>query len=185
MDTLFDHSATIVVPMLFESMLAIGAVLLIGSGGAKLFDRAPTRGALAAAGLPASDSTVVALALVELAAGLSALTLSSPLGVLAVSALYLGFSGFVAYALGRRIPIQSCGCFGKVDTPPDATHLVVNLTLAVSALGALTQPRLVDRLIETPGPGIGFAVMAVIGSYLTYLMLAEWPATLRAMRGST
>ena len=69
--------------MLFESMLAIGAVLLIGSGGMKLLDRAPTRGALSAAHLPSSEAVVVALAAVEMAVGAAALTIDHAASALA------------------------------------------------------------------------------------------------------
>ena len=183
-DTSFTHPRTIVDPMLFESMLAIGAVLLIASGGAKLADRAPTRGALSAAGLPSSDAFVVALALTEVAAGAAALVVRSPFAALLVAVLYLGFAVFVLHALRRGLPIQSCGCFGKVDAPPTSTHVVVTLLLAVGAVGAASGTRLVDRLAETPTMGTAFLVMTSIGAYLTYLLLAELPRTLQAARGS-
>lgn len=175
----------IVAAMLFESMLAIGAVLLMGSGGMKLFDRAPTRGALSASGLPSSEPVVLVLAATEIAIGSSVITIDHPAAALALATIYLGFAGFVAYALRRRLPIQSCGCFGKSDTPPSLAHLVVNLTLAASGVVVATSDSVAARL----GTGSAWSVagllgMAAIGAYVTYLLLAEFPATMSAVRGS-
>ena len=171
--------------MLFESMLAIGAVLLIGSGGAKLIDRAPTRGALAAARLPSGEFVVLGLAALEVAAGAGALLVDLRVVPLVLAATYLAFACFVGYALLRDIPIQSCGCFGRVDTPPTTTHIAMNLTFAVAGVVASDAPRLIDRILEAPGAGFGFLTMTLIGAYLTYLMLAELPATLRATKNAT
>ena len=43
------------------------------------------------------------------------------------------FTAFVVYALVRHLPIGSCGCFGKVDTPPSVVHVVLNLGAIVAA----------------------------------------------------
>jgi len=33
----------------------------------------------------------------------------------------------------RHVPLKSCGCFGKEDTPPTTGHLVLNVAAAVVA----------------------------------------------------
>ena len=53
-----------------------------------------------------------------------------------VAVSYLAFAGFVVVALRSGAPISSCGCFGKVDTPPSLVHVVIDLVLAaVAAVG--------------------------------------------------
>jgi hypothetical protein len=168
--------------MLFESVLAIGAVLLVGSGGNKIFDTAPTRAALRAAELPATRTAVVTLGMFELVVGLSALAIPGASAPLAVAATYLGFTAFVVYALRRNIPIRSCGCFGKTDTPPSRAHVIVNVAIAVGAVVAAGSPRLLDRVMAEPTSGAVLVLMTGIGAYLLYLILAELPATLAAAR---
>jgi hypothetical protein len=168
--------------MPFESMLTISAVLLIVSGGSKLADPTPTRGALHAAGLVSGGWVVVCLAVAEVAAGVVALTVPGRVVALPVAALYLGFAGFVAWALRSGIPLQSCGCFGRRDTPPGRTHLVVNLTAAAAALAAAHETALLDRVLAAPVTGLLELIFAGIGAFLTYLVLAVLPETLTAAK---
>ncbi len=173
---------TSLVTMLLESMLVIAALLLILSGGAKLADGGPTTGALRAARLPANRAAVTALGLVEIAAGASALVTPHPAAGLAVASLYVGFAGFVAWALRRDLPIQSCGCFGKRDTPPTRSHVVVNLALAAGSAGAAGRASLFDRFGSDALEAGGVMVFAALATYLLYLILAEMPATIAAAR---
>jgi hypothetical protein len=173
---------TSLIAMLLESMLVIAALLLVLSGGAKLADGGPTAGALRSARLPAGRPVVTGLALTEIIAGTSALIMSHPAAGLAVASLYVGFAGFVAWALRRDLPIQSCGCFGKRDTPPTPGHIVVNLTLAAAAAGAAGRPPLFDRFGTDILEASGVLFFGAIGTYLLYLMLAELPATMAAAR---
>lgn len=168
--------------MLFESMVVIAAVLLIMSGGAKIVDAGPTRGALRAAHLPSSKVVVRVLAVTEVLVGAASLTFDHPGPVLALGVLYVGFAGFVGWSMRRGLPIQSCGCFGKTDTPPTAAHVVVNLTLAAAAFLSARRPPLLDRLFESPIETGGVLAFALIGVYLTYLLLTELPATMTAAR---
>ncbi len=50
-------------------------------------------------------------------------------------AVYSAFAVFVIVALRRGLSIQSCGCFGRVDTPPSVAHIAVNLVAATTAAG--------------------------------------------------
>jgi hypothetical protein len=171
--------------MLFESMLAIGAVLLIGSGGMKLIDRAPTRGALEAAGLPSSTFAVLVLAVLEITVGTAALVADHPASALAVAGVYLGFGAFVGYALANDVPIQSCGCFGRVDTPPSVAHLALNGAFALAAVVVALTGSLAGRLdTGTVFETSGILFMASIGAYLSYLLLSEFPTLMRLVRGN-
>jgi hypothetical protein len=168
--------------MLLESMLVISALLLILSGGAKLADGGPTMGALRSARLPAGRPLVTGLGLIEIVAGASALITPHPAAGLAVASLYVGFAGFVAWALRRNLPIQSCGCFGKRDTPPTHGHVVVNVALAAGSAGAAGRVSLFDRFGTDAAEAGGILVFATIAAYLVYLVLAELPATMAAAR---
>ena len=50
-----------------------------------------------------------------------------------VAFAYAGFAVFVLVALRRGWALTSCGCFGRPDTPPTLTHVVLNAGAAVSA----------------------------------------------------
>jgi len=84
-------------------------------------------------GLPASAAGVRLSGAAAVILSLGAVVrLDRPLA-LAVSASYLALSAFVAAALTRNVPLQSCGCFGRQDTPPTVGHLALNVAAAVVA----------------------------------------------------
>jgi hypothetical protein len=100
-----------------------------------------------------------------------------------VAAIYLAFAGFVAYALVRKIPIQSCGCFGKADTPPSWLHLGFNVLSAAAASGvALSRRPPVDVLGDQPLWGIPYLGFVALGVWTVYLLLTELPRLREAAR---
>jgi hypothetical protein len=166
---------------MLEGWFFITAALLVLSGGSKFRDPEPTRGALRAARLPSSRHAVLALATAEIAIAATALLWPSPWAAGAVAVAYFGFAGFVAAALARRWPIQSCGCFGRSDSRPGASHLVVNLAnagaaVAVAAAGGLD---LGSILAAQPGAGLPYIGFVAIGSFLLALVMSELPGVLR------
>ncbi|CAN5860742.1 hypothetical protein BH23ACT5_BH23ACT5_01660 [soil metagenome] len=168
---------------MLEAWFFIAAVLLIVSGGLKLIDPAPTRGALQAAGLPAGRWASPALGFVEILAGTTGLIIGGWAAGL-VFVVYAGFAGFVVYALWRQLPISSCGCFGKPDTPPTRIHVAFNLLSAVAAAGVvLTGQAPVDILLGQPLWGLPYLGHVALGVTVVYLLLAELPATLSAGKG--
>jgi hypothetical protein len=125
----------------------------------------------------------VALAAVEIAVGVAALTIDHAASALAVSAVYTGFGAFVWYALRRRIPIQSCGCFGRVDTPPSTAHLALDGTFALAGFVVAYTGSLAGRLgTASVLESSGVLVVATIGAYVSYLLLAELPTLMLAVR---
>lgn len=160
---------------MLEAWFFIAAALLVLSGGSKIMDPAPTRGALKAAGLPDGAWGVKAIGGVEIAGAILGLVLGGwAAGIVAVT--YLGFALFVANALLREIPIQSCGCFGRTDTPPTWSHLVFNLASAAAAVGvAVTGTVPVDLFIDQPLLGIPYLGFVTVGVWVVYLLLAELP----------
>lgn len=169
---------------MLEGWFFITAGLLVLSGGSKVRDPDPTRGALRAAGLPSSLGAVYTLAALEIAVGATALAVPHPMTAIAVASLYLGFGAFVAYALARRLPLQSCGCFGKSDTPPGPVHVVLNLGSAAmaSVVALVGGADLFAVLADQPAAGIPYIGFVGLGAVLVALVLSELPAVLAGRR---
>ena len=113
---------------------AIATVLLALGGAAKAVRPRDTAQALTAVGIrfPRVLPRVVVRVggAVEAILATAALLVGGPVlcGLVALS--YLAFAGFVLVALRTGAPISSCGCFGKVDTPPSIVHVVLDLAFA-------------------------------------------------------
>jgi len=117
--------------------------------------------------------------------GIGALAVGGPVFAGLVALSYLVFAGFVVVALRSRSPISSCGCFGKVDTPPSIVHVVIDLVafgVAVVVAGSGDTVALVDVLADQPLFGIPFALLVVTGIYLMFLAFTALPKTLAVAR---
>jgi hypothetical protein len=160
----------------------IASVVLALAGVRKLVDPDSTRGALRQMGLPWRGPVVVLLAVGEVFTGLYAAIDGSRAAGIAVMAWYLGFAVFVAVALRRSVPLASCGCLGKPDTPPTPAHLLVNVLFTAVALGVAIDPYgpTADLLGDQPAAGVPLLLWVGLGVYVTYLVLAVLPATLEA-----
>ena len=176
-DGRFDPPSLLVV----EGWFFLSAALLLVSGGAKLANPAPTSGALRVAGLVSSSRVVYTLAVAEIATGAASLLGGGAWGGWASAILYGAFGMFVAFALRRRVPISSCGCFGKVDTPPSVVHLLLNVAgLGGGVWAALTSaPSLISVLREQPLAGLLYLGFLVAGTYAAYLLLTALPVLLK------
>lgn len=121
-------------------------------------------GALRSLGVPADALVVRSLAAAELALGGLALTTTHWAVAVLVAASYATFTGFTSAALARNSPVDSCGCLGRLDTPPSWRHLVVLGAALVGAIGVAADPSpsLVERLTDDGGGGIAFVVVAVV-----------------------
>lgn len=149
-------------------------------------DPEPTRGALKATGLPSATAVAMTLGVWEIAAGAIALVFGGVIGGGMLALTYLGFAGFVGFALARNLPIQSCGCFGRDDTPPTWLHVAVNLTAATAGtwIAVTGTGDLLSTLGQQPLAGIPYVGFVGIGVYALYLLLAELPQTLSLARGT-
>lgn len=168
------------VPVWTGAYLA-AALLLVAAGLAKVRRPADTSIALRRAGLPVPEWAVRAGAAAEVAAGCWAFTSGrAAAGLVALS--YLGFAGFVALALRRGSPVSSCGCFGKADSPPTVSHVVLNLAAAATAAwGAFhAHPDVVSVLRHQPLAGVPLVLLMGAAAYLAYLVVAVMPKTLAA-----
>lgn len=153
-----------------------GAVLII-SGGTKLVDPGPTAGAMTTARLPASRGLVYAMAMWEIVAGAVAVVIGGRLGGSVILSTYAGFAMFIAYALHNDLPIQSCGCFGRADTPPSMMHLWVNVSAALAGAWLILRggAGLASILQDQPLLGIPYVGFLAIGAYAIVLALTELP----------
>lgn len=157
------------------------AALLVAAGAAKLLDPLPLVRALRSAGLPVRTALAAPLvrlaALLELVLGGLALVTGSSLAAVGVAASYAAFTAFVLLALRRGGVLASCGCFGKADTPPTATHVVVTGALALVAAAVAVRPLgpLPGLLADAPGAGVPLLVATAAVAATCYLVLALLP----------
>ncbi len=164
-------------------VLVLTALLAL-AGAMKLARPAPTAGALRAMQLPARFVLVRTLGAVELVVGVVALCTASRPWLALTGAAYLAFAAFVAAALVSGAPLQSCGCFGRADTPPTVVHLAVNVvaaaTLLLAAATHVAAPA--DTLADQPCSAVPFVALVATSLYLTYLVLTALPAVLSLSR---
>jgi hypothetical protein len=110
-------------------------VILLGfAGAAKAVHPDDTATALAGAGLRTGRTVVRAGAVAEVGLAVAAVAWPSPLTGALVAAAYCGFAGFIVVALRRGWALESCGCFGRPDTPPTRAHAVLNSAAAAAAV---------------------------------------------------
>lgn len=165
--------------MLAQAVAAVALGVLGLAGTAKLVDPDPTSGALGAAGFPSGRTVTRTLGIIEISATIAGLTVGGIVTVIP-AVLYLAFAWFTLSGVLNRRPIQSCGCFGREDTPPSWLHVTYNSVAAVM-LGwvALTdaQPIIWSApLVEL----MVYIAFAGLGTYASYLLLSVMPRTLAA-----
>ena len=81
-------------------------------------------------------------------------------------------------ALVRHIPIGSCGCFGKIDTPPSVIHVVAERRrdrrrrppVALGPGGGIG-----DVLADQELLGLPFLLFVATATYLAFLALTTLP----------
>ena len=166
--------------------LFIAAALVVVAGIPKVTDPGDTTRAMRSVGLPSSDNLVRALAIAEIAIGLSVIVFGGRLAAGLLALLYLGFAGFIVLAMTRGGSVASCGCFGKADTPPTHAHLVLDLAAAAVAIAAVASPppAFTDLLADQPAFGIPFVAFVALGSWLGYLTLTLLPRLQAARTGA-
>lgn len=168
---------------------AIAAVLLAVGGALKAARPGDTANALRGVGLPGSAVLVRLGGLLELAIGVTALLTGGTVAAALVAASYLAFLTFVVVALRRHAPVSSCGCFGKVDTPPSRVHMGVNVVAAAAAVTVALDPGagLAATVRDQPLAGVPYLLLVGLGVSLVFVALTSLPQTLAlvpSLRGS-
>ncbi len=167
----------------FAGPYAVAAVLLVVGGVLEV--RRPLGAVNALAGIGVSVPPVVVRVVAGIASVVGVVALAIGGGASGQAAAgfvglaYLGFAGFVSMALARGGPLASCGCFGREDTPPNVTHLVLDLAGAAAAIAVVvrTGDGFRGAVADQPAAGIPFLGVTVICAVLAYLVFT------RASRG--
>jgi hypothetical protein len=153
------------------------AALLVAAGGAKVVDPLPLMRALMSVGRRTPRRLVQLAAAAEAGLGVAAVLTGSAVAAAGVALSYAVFTAFVLVALRRGGVLASCGCFGKVDTPPTATHVAVTGALAVVAAAVAVRPigPLPELLAASPWNGLPLLVGSAAVAVTAYLVLALLP----------
>lgn len=169
--------------MVAQAVATIALGLLGASGVAKLIDPEPTTGAMASARLPSSASISRMLGVAEVVAATLGLV-DGGITVAPAMLLYLAFGVFTLSGLRDRIPLQSCGCFGREDTPPTWIHVAYNLVSAVAlAVILVVDGSPIDWRMGTVELLL-YLGFAVLGVYASYLLMTRLPQLLEETRTS-
>jgi hypothetical protein len=170
---------------------ALACVVLVAGGALKAWHPNDTANALRAVGLRlplgATRASVRGFGAAEAVLGGVALVTGDPVACVLVALSYLAFAAFVVAALRSGTAIASCGCFGKVDTPPSLVHVVLDVLFGIVAaiaagVGAVALP---DVVKDQPLAGLPFLLLLVIGVSLVFLAFTALPKTMAAARGVT
>lgn len=173
-------------PALTGPALVVAALLAL-AGGQKVLDPTMTVGALRALRLPASAGSVRTGAGFELALGVTSIVVGGAALWALVALSYLAFAAFVVAALRNGTMIGSCGCFGRDETPPHISHVLLNVGLAVVAVVvALVRPDpVLDSLTSHPATGVAVVVVSALALGLLYAAYVDLPrALVRRSTGS-
>lgn len=155
----------------------VAALLLTVAGALKAFDPVMTAGALRRAGLPVPPLAVRVGGGCEVLVGVTAIVTGAAVPAALVALSYLLFTAFVVVALRRHLPIGSCGCFGKVDTPPSVVHLVLNVGAIVTATAVAlgSGGGIGDVLADQELLGLPFLLLVFTATYLAFFALTVLP----------
>jgi hypothetical protein len=157
------------------------AALLALAGGQKVLDPTMTVGALRALRLPASAGLVRTGPGFELALGVLSVVVGGAALWALVALSYLAFAAFVVAALRAGTMIGSCGCFGRDETPPHISHVLINLVCAglASAVAVAAPPSVLDAVSDEPMIGLAVVAVSALAVALLYAAYVDLPRALR------
>lgn len=151
-----------------------GVALLVAAGLPKVLDPMPLVRAIRSAGLPSGRGLVRILAAGEVAIGVAFVLAPGRLTAGLVAFSYAGFTGFVLLVRRRGGVLGSCGCFGKVDTPPTVSHLVLTGALAGAAALVALDPPISPWSVPLLDLGL-LAGVSLLLAFLAWLVMAVLP----------
>jgi hypothetical protein len=169
----------------FAGPFTIAACLLALAGFTKAIQPTATVGALAALRLPHRRWMVRVGGLAEALLACSALLTGDETLAILVAVSYVVFAVFVAVALHKGTPLSSCGCFGKIDTPPHPVHIALDVLAACAAVGVAVDggASIGDVLADQPMAGVPFVLLVITGVAAAGLAMSALPRTLRVAQG--
>jgi uncharacterized membrane protein YadS len=154
---------------------AAAAALLVVGGAPKTWAPADTSRALRELRLPSARPLVRALGGLEVLTGVAALSWSTRPVALALAGWYAVFTVVVTVALRSDKPLASCGCFGRADTPPTRTHLVLVAAGTATAGAAALWPTapLGPALGDDLAVAVPFVVLTSCVVWFGYLVMSR------------
>lgn len=160
---------------------ATSAGLLVATGVGKLWRPHDTARAIRQLGLPVPVGAVRLLAAAEVLVGGAVVVSMSTVFILAQCLLYLSFTVWTLAALRSEVPISSCGCLGRDDTPPYFGHLAVNLIgVVISGAAVLAAPSWAGLGVLE---GAAAALLIATGVWLSWMVLGIGAQTASLVRG--
>ncbi len=157
----------------------VACALLVAAGVAKVLhpeDTARALGDLAPVPQRAMRAAVRVGSGAEAALGVIALAVPRSATAWLVAASYLAFAAVVAAVRARGGAIASCSCFGTLDTPATALHVVIDLVLGLAAVSvALGGPSdsLRAVLASQPLEGIPLVAASALCAWLVFLAMSK------------
>jgi hypothetical protein len=168
---------------------AIATVVLAVGGALKAMAPADTAYALRLLRLPSAPLLVRAGGVFELVVALGALVTGASALAIVVALSYAVFAVVVMLALAADTPISSCGCLGRVETPPSWVHVGIDVVAAgvaaAAAVAADEEMALPDVLSAQPLLGLPFLLLVGVGVALVFLAFSALPKTMAAARACT
>jgi hypothetical protein len=161
----------------------VACALLVYSGATKVVRPAATRPAARALGLPSSAVAVFALAIAEVAVGITGVAFGA-VAALGVSVVYALLAIAVARLL-RAAPSTPCGCLGSATATASRAHVIVNAVAAAVALVAVTQGPPLDSFTAGPVAAIALGVLVAVAVGLVQLVMDALPELERLARTNT
>ena len=159
--------------MMLATAAAVFSALLLITGATKLRHPKETARALGELGFPLGLPLTYLLAASEVVVGSWALIRRTGPSLAAQGTLYVAFLFWIGMALRSGVPIRSCGCLGKDDTPPYWGHTLLNATASAVSIGAaLTW---VGQLTTTWS--IADGVLVVVGAWLAWMVIDQGART--------
>ena len=153
---------------MFATAAAIFSVLLIITGAAKVARPHDVERALTSLGLPRIPFAGTVIGLGEIGIGVTAFVFPAALVLQGVA--YLVFALWILAALRADVPIASCGCLGKDDTPPSWGHFALNVMGSLLSLAAgLSAPVQWSFGLE----GIAMVSVVAVGVFLGFVVLTD------------
>jgi hypothetical protein len=171
------------------SLCAAAALLLLGSGVAKLRTPEPSLATVAAllrrrtSNRALRFSLVRAVAAGEVIAGAGFLVFGGRVPAAAVALLFAMFAAIAVILLIRSDRV-ACGCFGRSDAPIGISHLAVNVCCCAVAVACTIRPvGPLGGLLSASGVvAIVGVVQVVLLAALGYLVMTALPALAAARR---
>ena len=164
---------------------AIAGGLLALAGAAKALRPSDTATAVRGVGIRVPTWLVRIGGFTELVIGVLALVTGSAVVAALVAASFVVFAVFVTVALVRHLPIATCGCFGKADSPPSLVHVGVDAAAALAAITVAGDPGLapIDLLDQDVLESVAYAVLVLVGIAAAGLAVTLLPRLLAQVQG--